>query len=344
MKIRQVFARALVLVSMCVALGVAAGAAATDTAPPPMRGGARTPVDPRVNLISPAAGTIFAPGDTINVVVELMPPLTAGNTVGAGLKGLTHVSARWTKDLRFAATFRLPPGVTGPLEIAPDFTDEGGHTFVGAPIVVGVKPAGAPKRIEFLTNNLFLNPKGESAQLYLSGHFAWGGKTDIRSALMGTTYTTSNSTVATVSGDGWVQAVGPGWAVITAANGGQRDFATVVVEDPAHPNPPIDLTDQVAIRRGPLRKESNTRVWRSDYQQVTITNTSPLPIPGALFLAVTGLPQDVMQKNDGRHRLQLPGQGLSLLPGQSVTVDLDFLNRGKAAIAYTAKVYHGDAD
>ena len=95
-----------------------------------------------------------------------------------------------------------------------------------------------------------------------------------------------------------------------------RDFVTVVVEDPVHPSSPIDLTDQVEIRRGGLRLESNPRIVRSHYQQVTITNTSLLPLAGPVYLAVTG---------------------------QSVTVNLEFLNQGNASIEYTAKVYHGVA-
>jgi len=77
---------------------------------------------------------------------------------------------------------------------------------------------------------------------------------------------------------------------------------------------------------------------------VTITNTTARPLAGPLFLAVTGLPKGVIAyggDGGGRHSLDLPHQGLGLLPGQSVTVDLEFLNQGNASIEYTAKVYHG---
>ncbi len=144
--------------------------------------------------------------------------------------------------------------------------------------------------------------------------------------------------------EGVCTVIANGLAVITVENGSVRDFATFVVDDPDHPSPPIDLSGQVVIRRGRLRLESNPRIVRSHYQQVTITNTTALPIAGPLFLAVTGLPKGVIAyggDGGGQHSLNLPDEGLGLLPGQSVTVDLEFLNQGTAAIDYSARVYHG---
>ena len=96
----------------------------------------------------------------------------------------------------------------------------------------------------------------------------------------------SNASVVSVDREGVCTVIANGLAVIAIENGGVRDFATFVVDDPAHPSPPIDLSDQVAIRRGGLRLESNPRVVRSHYQQVTITNTTALPLAGPLFPAV----------------------------------------------------------
>jgi hypothetical protein len=150
-----------------------------------------------------------------------------------------------------------------------------------------------------------------------------------------------------VDREGVCTVIANGLAVITIENGGVRDFVTFVVDNPAHPSPPIDLSGQVAIRRGGLRLESNPRVVRSHYQQVTIINTSLLPLAGPLFLSVTGLPKGIIAyggDGSGHHRLDLPDEGLGLLPGQSVIVDLEFLNQGNAPIVYTTKVYHGVAE
>ncbi len=204
--------------------------------------------DPRVNLISPAAGAIFAPGDKINITVELTPPLTAANTVGAGLMGLTHVFAAWTTGLRFSVTFTLPPGFTGPLTITPDFTDTSGNYFTGTPVVVSIKPASPPDSIALQRHDFLLAPGASSQQLYLNGTYADGSVLDITSSLTGTTYTTTDSSVVTVSSDGLVQIIGPGFAVITAKNGSLSDFTTVVVEDPTNPLPPADFTSQVTMR------------------------------------------------------------------------------------------------
>jgi hypothetical protein len=112
------------------------------------------------------------------------------------------------------------------------------------------------------------------------------------------------------------------------------------VDEPAHPGPPIDLTDRVAIRKDKLREDQNPRIVYNIFQRVTITNTTALPLIGPLFLAVTGLPKGVIPLGGDKTSLD-PPDGLNLFPGQSVTVELTFLNQGKAPIEYTAKMFHG---
>ncbi len=234
--------------------------------------GAPAAVDPRVNLTSPAAGTIFTPGDTVNMVVELAPPLTAANTVGATLENLTHVSATFTTGLSFSASFVIPPAITGSLTITPDFTDTDGNYFAGAPVVVGIRPTGTPDTIALQQHNFLVAPDAPDQQLYLNGTYADGSVLDLTSPFTGTTYTSSNESVVTVSGDGLVQIVGQGFGSIAARSGSLSDFATFVVEDPASPLAPADLTAQVTIVQ--IRAQAGSRDWllRSgpeDYQHVS---------------------------------------------------------------------------
>ncbi len=304
--------------------------------------------DPKVNLISPAAGAIFAPGDTINIVVELTPPLTVANTVGATLAGLTHVSAAWTTGLRFSATFVVPPAITGPLTITPDFTDTSGNYFAGTPVVVGIKPAGTPESIALQRHDFLLTPGASSQQLYLNGTYADGSVLDLTSSLTGTTYTTTNPSVVTVSSDGLMQIIGPGFAVITAKNGGFSDFTTVVVEDPADPLPPADLTPQVTISRSGFRLDRNSGFF---VQDLTITNTSAVPLPASLYLVLSGLTSGVTLVNKSGLTealppvgssfltLSLPGEGLSMPPGSSAHFTLQFLNPSRNPINYSLNLY-----
>ncbi len=298
--------------------------------------------DARVRIVSPIEGQRFAPGDKVSIVVEVAPSLRATDG-SVGILGLGSLNAKRFTGTRFTADFVIPEYYAGPLTIWPDVW--AGETVIGPKVRIKVRPLTPPKQLRALNRyyHLFL-PQTHPEQLSVSGRYAKNLERDLSSSASGTTYVSSNASVVSVDQEGVCTVLGNGIAVITIENGGVRDFAAFVVDDPAHPRPPIDLGDQVAIRRGSLRLESNPRVVRSHYQQVTITNTTALPLVGPLFLAVTGLPKGVIAyggAGDGRHSLKLPDAGLGLPPGQSVTVDLEFLNQGSASIEYTAKVYHG---
>ena len=314
------------------------------------KGGDAAPaaVDPRVTLTSPAAGTIFAPGDTVNMVVELAPPLTPANTVGATLENLTHVSATLTTGLSFSASFVIPPEITGPLTITPDFTDTDGNYFAGAPVVVGIRPTGTPNTIALQQHNFLVAPDAPDQQLYLNGTYADGSVLDLTSTFTGTTYTTSNNSVITVNGDGLVQIVGQGFGSITATSGGLSDFATFVVEDPASPLAPADLTSQVTISRSGFRLD---RVSGFFVQDLRITNTSTVTLPASLYLVFSGLTPGVTLVNksgltealapvgSSYLTIPLPGEGLSLPPGGSAQFTLQFLNPDRNAINYSLNLY-----
>lgn len=305
-------------------------------------------VDPRVTLTSPAAGIIFNTGDTVNMVVELAPPLTAFNTVGATLENLTHVSATLTSGLSFSASFVVPPAITGSLTITPDFTDTDGNHFTGAPVVVGIRPTGTPETIALQQHNFLVAPDAPNQQLYLNGTYADGSVLDLTSPFTGTTYTSSNESVVTVNGDGLVQIVGEGFGSIAARSGSLSDFATFVVEDPASPLAPADLTGQVTISRSGFRLD---RVSGFFVQDLRITNTSTATLPASLYLVFSGLTPGVTLVNksglteallpvgSSYLTIPLPGEGLSLPPGGSAQFTLQFLNPDRNAINYSLNLF-----
>lgn len=301
-----------------------------------------------MNLTSPAAGTIFNTGDTVNMVVELAPPLTAFNTVGATLENLTHVSATLTSGLSFSASFVVPPAITGSLTITPDFTDTDGNHFTGAPVVVGIRPTGTPETIALQQHNFLVAPDASDQQLYLNGTYADGSVLDLTSPFTGTTYTSSNESVVTVNGDGLVQIVGQGFGSIAARSGSLSDFATFVVEDPASPLAPADLTGQVTISRSGFRLD---RVSGFFVQDLRITNTSTATLPASLYLVFSGLTPGVtlvnksgltealMPVGSSYLTIPLPGEGLSLPPGGSAQFTLQFLNPDRNAINYSLNLF-----
>lgn len=330
MKIRRIFVLALLLGSLG---GTFAFAAFAD--------------DARVHIVSPIEGQLFAPGDKVAIVVDIAPSLHATDG-SVGIACLGSVKGKGFRGTRFTADFVIPDYYAGQLTLWPDVWT--GETVLGPKVNIKVRPRTPPKQLRVINRYNYLSvPHAYPEQLCVKGLYTNGIERDLSSSASGTTYKSSNASVVSVDRDGVYVVAANGLAVVTVENGGQRDYVMFVVNDPAHPGPPIDLTDQVTIQRGRMRLESNPQVVRSHYQQVTITNTSPLPLAGPLFLAVTGLPKGVIMYGGdgdgaGHYGLNLPDEGLGLLPGQSVTIDIEFLNQGKASIEYTTKLYHGDVD
>jgi hypothetical protein len=298
--------------------------------------------DARVHIVSPIEGQQYAPGDKVYIVVDVAPSLYA--TDGSiGIAGLGSVKGKGFSGKRFTADFLIPEYYAGPLVLWPDVW--AGEPVVGPKVRIKVRPLTSPKQLRVLNRYYYLSlPRNCSEHLSVKGRYAKNIERDLSSSDSGTTYMSNNASVVSVDREGMCRVITNGFAVISIENGGVRDFVMFVVDDPAHPSPPIDLSDHVAIRRGDLRLESSPHVVRSHYQQLAITNTTTLPIAGPLFLTVTGLPKGVITyggNGGGQYRLDLPDEGLGLLPGQSVTVDLEFLNQGNASIEYSARVYLG---
>jgi hypothetical protein len=299
--------------------------------------------DAGVRIVSPVAGQQFAPGARVSILVEMAPWLAA--TDGSiGLVGLGFLKAEGFTGTRFTADFVIPNEYAGPLLMRPFAW--AGEMVSGPEVSIAVRPETRPRELHALQRYYYLSlPQANPTQIRVRGRYSNGVERDLSSSVSGTSYISSNPSVVSVDREGVCTVVANGLAVITIENRGVRDFVAFVVTDPVNPGPAIDLSHQVEIRRGKLRPEPNPRVVRSHYQQVTITNTSELPLAAPLFLKLSSLPNGLITyggHGDGVHRLSLPDQGLGLLPGQSVTVELEFLNQGTAPIDYTTTVYHGE--
>jgi len=299
-----------------------------------------SPADPRVYILSPVEGQQFAPGDRVSIVAEIAPSLQATDGM-VTLAGLGSLKATGFSGTGFDASFVIPEFYAGPLTLQPEVF--AGRTVLGPRVTIKVKPRTPPVTLSVINRNNYPSLTGQGPErLAVKGRYANGVERDLSSSEAGTTYTTSNPAVVTVDRDGVCRPVGSGLAVVTVENGGVREYAMFAVDDPAHPAAPIDLTPHVAIRRGSLRVDANPQIVYDVVQEVTITNVTALPLVGPLFLGIADLPKGVLPLGDTR-QLELPGSGLDLLPGQSVSVELRFLNQGDAPIQYTARVYHGRA-
>jgi hypothetical protein len=321
---------------------------------------AQTP-DPHIVFSEPAPGQVFAPGDRMLVVLRIYPPLHPTDAIIYSGLGMIE-----SKDAEFnGSTFRwqihIPLEYAGPLLLTPMVVagEDPAHpgtplTIAGAPVTVAVRPKEAPVKLNLAERNFYLEPHStvDKQCLYVRGEFANAGERDLTSPATGTIYRSSAPAVAAVDGEGCVRVVGPGVATVTAENHGVKDFATFVVEDPRNPLPPEDVTAKVKISRSAISLDPKAKAYDTyplSVQTITITNTSPEPVSGPLYLTVRELPKGVelwikaanappnppqnmtlyfrqnpAASKSAHVRLALK-DGLKLNPGESVTAQLYFL-------------------
>jgi pimeloyl-ACP methyl ester carboxylesterase len=314
------------------------------------RRAAQAAVDPRVNIVAPAAGTMVTVGSPLTVVVELSPPLTAQNTVGVVIGGLGRVEAAWFEGLRFAATLPDLPPLLSTLTLTPDVTAPSGQYSTGAPITIVVKPTVAPTSLTLQRSQFTVRPGTLPRQLVVRGRLPDGSTVDLSQGVTGTTYETSDPAVVGVDANGRVTIIGAGQAQVTVQNASLSATASFVVQDPGAPPVVTVLTGQFDITRGGLRLDRNTGFF---VQQVTVRNRGPAAASVPLALVLSGLPTGVtLVSKSGLTESQAPlgrpyvlmrpgGDGLSMAAGAQLVYTFQFLNPGRVAIGYTLDVIAG---
>ena len=308
--------------------------------------------DNRVQIVSPAPGQVFAPGDTMPITVRLTAPLVA-NDIGVQIPGFASLAGSGYDGVTYQASFTVPDFFAGPLRLTPAITDTSDAPIEGPEVIVAVRSAVPPVALTFQQKNFRLTPQaiGAPEALAVVGTFAGGVQRDVTTGAAGTTYTTSDAGVVTVDANGVRSIVATGVAVVTAENGGLRDFAVFVVEDPARPLPPTDLTNRLFVQMSGMRLDRATGFY---VQTITVTNTQNVPVAGPLVLVLAGLPAGVnLISQSGLTQnvrigspylaLSLVTDGLTLRPGQGVTFNAQFLNPSRINFSYAPSVWRVSA-
>jgi hypothetical protein len=302
--------------------------------------------NPSVVITSPLPQQTFAPGDRLLVNVQVNPAVGATDVV-IGMPPIPLTSTGRLDVSNFQGVQTLPANYAGPLTITPIALDAQQNSIEGVPLTINIAPATAPSQVAFAQRYFYLDPTAAPQQLELVGTFGGGIQIDLTSPVSGTTYASSNPAAVTVSPDGTASVVGTGVAVVTGSNRLATDFAVFNVESAASPQPPQNVGAAFTVQRGGFRLDRSTGFY---VQSVVVTNSSQLPIPGSAYLVLTGLPAGISLVNkSGLTASALPGSpfvslplsadGRTLAPGQSTTLNLQFLNPNRANIAYTSSLY-----
>ncbi len=288
--------------------------------------------DARLQFVSPTEGQRFAPGDTANLVVRATVPLAA-IYAGVGLRGAGVLQLTRDADgVTYRGKFVIPHDFAGRGELTVGAIDLKGSPFNGPIVTIVVRPAMAPQSLRPSSAYQPVSSVGVTRQIYITGNYPGGGTYDLSSSATGTVYASSDPHVIVVDAEGNAKAIGFGTASVSATNGGAKTFVNFVVEDPAHPLPPQDLTARATFERSPLEFDANltSRQKTPVYAQtITITNASDWPLIGRLNLTVQDLPKDgwLFGFPPGRPVYYLwlsPKDGLTLGPGEGVTATLHF--------------------
>ncbi len=312
----------------------------------------RLAADPRVRITAPVAGQQYAPGQTIWITVEITPPLTAKD-IAVRVPGLGRLPGTNYTGSRYQASLVIPEGYAGELTLIPAVSDSLNTPIRGAELTVAVRPETAPTRLVLITDFYLIDdPPPTSERISVHGEYAGGVERVLSSAAAGTTFRSSNPDVLTVDADGKVTTVARGTAVVTVENSGVKATAVFVVEDLANPLPPQAITALQTSRSTPVL-DTQSGFYRQNLRvgyPGGIGGNVPDPIVGPLFVVLSGLPAGVTLMSEsgtsstlapvGSPYVEIPlPNGVTLKPGESVTIPLEFLNLNGRKITYSTRVY-----
>ena len=304
--------------------------------------------DSRVQVVSPSNGQQFSPGDTVDVTVKLTPPLHANaGWLAVGAPGLGILQGTHYNGSSYQVSFVIPESYAGSLLLTPDIIDSSGNPVEGVGVTITVKPKSAPTRLSLESGQYnHLLSASEDAHIYVSGKDSNGVDRNLTTSVTGTTYTSSNDQVLSVDKEGNVQVHGFGTAVVTVENSGQKAFAAYDVEDPNNPLSPQDLTDEVSITRSDFQMDPRTGF---SVQTIQITNSQAVPLIGPFYVVVTDIASGVNLLNVGKTTTMLPvgspyrtlrtADGVTLQPGEHMSLTLQFLDMGHVPINYALRVF-----
>jgi len=167
----------------------------------------------QVTITSPANGSVFAPGATINVTATATSPIVAVK-VGAQDMG----TSAYRVSPPYLLTLTVPSDVVGPrnlfaVGLITDYT-----TVVSPTITVDIEPSTPPTAINFQQTLVALDYVGQERRVGVTATFADGSTLDVtKSTLL--SFVSGSPTVVAVDATGMMTALAPGNATITATYG-----------------------------------------------------------------------------------------------------------------------------
>jgi len=182
-------------------------------------------VQPGVVIQSPANGSLVTPGDTVSVVVM---PINGADVASVLVVGTGTAEEDTTAP--FEIPLVIPSDAVGIFEVlAVGKNADSTVYYTSQPITLTVTPTATLNSIDIIPDEINQFAVGETRQVSVVGTYTDSVLRDLTEPDSGTTYLSSDTSVATISDTGLVTATGVGATTIIAQNSNLQDSITVKV-------------------------------------------------------------------------------------------------------------------
>ena len=168
-------------------------------------------------ISAPKDGEAVVAGRSITVTVE-----PAGSFDARRVMLLSKVGVRTLEQAPFEFELQVPENHVGALELSATGEDASGNFATTEPIVVMVEATSDLVALELAPNEVYLNGINDRRQLRVTGEYGDGVSRDLTDPAKGTTFSSADPAIATVSDKGILRPHSNGVTTVTATNGGLR--------------------------------------------------------------------------------------------------------------------------
>lgn len=129
----------------------------------------------------------------------------------------------------FAATLNVPADAIGDFQVIALAVDAQDRVAIAGPLTMPVNLTATLTGLSTYSERKYLGATGETAKLTVMGDFSDGVQRNVGRAGLGTSFSSSNTSIATIDSDGVITAVGEGVCTVVAQNGGYQASVGVFV-------------------------------------------------------------------------------------------------------------------
>ena len=177
----------------------------------------------KLNITSPEEGEVFSPGDTVTVEV------TYDGQPKNGIYLLSQDGAIGVDDSApYEFQFQIDEEFIGSMLIVVWAVNEEGGIEEGS-VEISIETDDKPESISITPSGPLYTERGAEVMLYVEGTYPVGVTRDITSHAVGTSYSSADSSIASITEDGVITAVSVGETTITVENGVSAEYKVYVL-------------------------------------------------------------------------------------------------------------------